>query len=100
MYTANGFVRSEAICAIFLQRARDAKRVYATVLNSKTNSDGYKEDSLMHPSGNAHKLLLDECYQECGADKNLLEYFEAHGTGTKVSSLQGQTKASFSLAIH
>jgi fatty acid synthase len=95
MYTANGFVRSEAICAIFLQRAYSAKRVYATILNAKTNSDGYKEDGFMCPSGDMHKLLLDECYQECGASKNLLQYFEAHGTGTKVSSVEGQTMVYF-----
>jgi fatty acid synthase len=95
MYTANGYVRSEGICVIFLQRVCDAKRVYASVLNARCNSDGYKEEDILHPSGNAHKLLLDECYQECGANKNLLEYFETHGTGTKVSSIEGQTKASF-----
>jgi fatty acid synthase len=87
MYTANGYVRSEAICAIFLQRACDAKRVYATILNAKSNNDSYKEEGILHPSANTHKLLLDECYQECGADKNLLEYFEAHSTGTRVSSV-------------
>jgi fatty acid synthase len=100
MYTADGYVRSEAICAIFLQRARDAKCVYATVLNSRSNSDGCKEEGILHPSGNTHKLLLDECYQECGADKNLLQYCEAHGTGTTVSSIEGQTKAPFCLEIH
>jgi hypothetical protein len=84
---------------MFLQRAQDAKRVYATVLNAKTKCDGFKEEGIMHPSGSMHRLLLDECYQECGASKNLLEYFEAHGTGTKVSSVEGQTKNSFSLAI-
>jgi fatty acid synthase len=62
--------------------------VYATVLNAKSNSDGYKEDGFVHPSGDVHKLLLDECYQECGSDFNLLEYFEAHGTGTKVNSTE------------
>jgi fatty acid synthase len=85
MYTANGFVRSEAICAMFLQRARDAKRVYATVLNAKTKCDGFKEEGILHPCGDMHRLLLEECYQECSADCSSLEYFEAHGTGTKVS---------------
>jgi hypothetical protein len=32
-----------------------------------------------------HKMLLEQCYEECGADINLMEYSEAHGTGTKVS---------------
>jgi fatty acid synthase len=70
---------------MFLQRAHDAKRVYATVLNAKTTCDGFKEEGIMHPSGDMHRWLLKECYQECGADISSLEYIEAHGTGTKVS---------------
>jgi fatty acid synthase len=93
-------VRSEAICAIFLQKAHDAKRVYATVLNARSNNDGFKEEGIIHPSGDVHKLLLDESYHECGASKKLLGYFEGHGTGTKVSSVEGQTDTYFSLAIH
>lgn len=37
---ATGYTRSEAVCMIFLQKARDAKRIYSTVLYSKTNCDG------------------------------------------------------------
>lgn len=37
---ATGYTRSEAICMIFLQKARDSKRVYSTVLYSKANCDG------------------------------------------------------------
>lgn len=37
---ATGYTRSEAICVIFLQKAKDAKRIYSTVLYSKTNCDG------------------------------------------------------------
>jgi hypothetical protein len=43
MYTAaNGYVQSQAISAVFLQRACDA-----TVLNAKDNSDGCKEEGLI-----------------------------------------------------
>ena len=82
-------MRSEAICVVFLQKACDAKRVYATVVNAKTNADGYKNVGMLHPSGEMHKVLLEQCYHECGADTNLLEYVEAHGTGTKVCFVQG-----------
>jgi fatty acid synthase len=69
---------------MFLQKARDAKRVYATVLNAKTNIDGFKDMGICHPSADMHKILLEKCYHEIGADTNLLEYVEAHGTGTRV----------------
>lgn len=42
--SGNGYVRSEAIVSIFLQKHKDSKRVYAQVIHSKTNTDGAKED--------------------------------------------------------
>ncbi|CAH1641072.1 unnamed protein product [Spodoptera littoralis] len=41
--SANGYVRSEAIVIIFLQKAKDSRRVYARVVHGNTNCDGYKE---------------------------------------------------------
>jgi fatty acid synthase len=40
--SGNGYVRSEAVVAVYLQRAPQAKRIYATVLHSKNNTDGNK----------------------------------------------------------
>jgi fatty acid synthase len=77
---------------MFLQKARDAKRVYATVVHTKTNNDGFKEQGITYPSGYMHKVLLEQCYQERGIDITALEYFEAHGTGTKVCFIQSQNK--------
>lgn len=37
---ATGYTRSEAVCIVFLQKAKDAKRIYSTVVYSKTNCDG------------------------------------------------------------
>lgn len=52
--SADGFVRSETVSCIFLQRRSLAKRVYATVMHAKTNTDGFKVSlrllaSLYHP---------------------------------------------------
>ena len=44
LYTADGYCRSEGIVAVYLQKKESAKRIYATVVHSKTNSDGYKEE--------------------------------------------------------
>jgi fatty acid synthase len=40
--SGNGYCRSEAVVAIFLQKTSDAKRIYATLVHSKNNSDGNK----------------------------------------------------------
>ncbi|XP_046963779.1 fatty acid synthase-like [Vanessa cardui] len=81
---ANGYVRSEAIAACFLQKAKDSRRVYAQVLHAKTNCDGYKEQGITYPAGDIQKLLLSEFYEECSIPPSTLEFVEAHGTGTRV----------------
>jgi len=35
--------------AVYLQKKESAKRVYATVVHSKSNSDGYKEGTCVAP---------------------------------------------------
>ncbi|KAG7203862.1 hypothetical protein KM043_017916 [Ampulex compressa] len=81
---ASGYARSEAISFIFLQRAKDAKRVYATVVHAKTNSDGFKEQGITFPSSKMQGVLFEDFYAECGISPTVLSYLEAHGTGTKV----------------
>ncbi|OXU25389.1 hypothetical protein TSAR_001850 [Trichomalopsis sarcophagae] len=82
--TANGYVRSEAVSVVFLQKAKDAKRVYATLVHGKTNCDGFKEQGITFPSSHMQSILLDEFYQECGVPRSKVDYVEAHGTGTRV----------------
>lgn len=48
---SSGYVRSDAIATVFLQKAKDAKRVYAQIVYSKTNCDGFKEQGITYPSG-------------------------------------------------
>lgn len=69
---------------IFLQKAKNARRVYATVLNTKCNTDGAKEQGITFPSGNMQNRLIREVYEESKINKFDVVYVEAHGTGTKV----------------
>lgn len=69
---------------VFVQKAKDAKRIYGIVSHAKTNSDGYKEQGITFPSDIAQAKLLRECYEECGIPPTILDFMEAHGTGTKV----------------
>ena len=40
--SGRGYCRSEAVVCVYLQKAQQARRVYATLVHSKTNSDGHK----------------------------------------------------------
>jgi fatty acid synthase len=71
---------------IFLQKASAARRVYATVVNARTNTDGHKEQGVTFPSGQMQKQLIKEVYSEAGINPADVVYVEAHGTGTKVNA--------------
>lgn len=86
--SGNGYVRSEAVVAIYLQKSSDAKRVYATVVNAKTNTDGAKEQGITFPSGACQKKLIQQVYAEANVNPADVAYVEAHGTGTKVGDPQ------------
>ncbi|XP_011160421.1 fatty acid synthase [Solenopsis invicta] len=86
--TANGYTRSEAVAVAYLQKAKNAKRIYAICPHIKLNSDGYKEEGITHPSKHMQSILLTELYDECGIPKSCLDCIETHGTATKVGDLQ------------
>lgn len=43
--SGNGYCHSECAVATYLTKSSEAKRIYAHVVNSKANSDGYKTQS-------------------------------------------------------
>ncbi|XP_013390789.1 fatty acid synthase isoform X1 [Lingula anatina] len=86
--SGNGYCRSEGVVAIYLQKASAAKRIYCTVLHSKTNVDGRKKQGITFPSGEMQKNLLTEIYTEAKVNPSEVSYVECHGTGTKVGDPQ------------
>lgn len=80
--TANGYARAEAVVAIFLQKRSDSRRIYATILNSKTNADGWKPEGVTFPGIDGQAKLLKATYSEIGLDPLEISYIEAHCTGT------------------
>ncbi|CAH1398203.1 unnamed protein product [Nezara viridula] len=86
--SGDGYVRSEAVVSILLQKAKDAKRRYATVVKTGTNCDGRKPEGVTFPSGKAQKELILKVYKEAGINPNDIDYIEAHGTGTKAGDAQ------------
>jgi hypothetical protein len=86
--SADGYARSEAICVVLLQKAKDAKRIYSTLVHGKLNCDGFKEQGITFPSTRMQSVLFKECYLECGVSPAMINYVEAHGTGTRVGDAE------------
>ncbi|XP_061706492.1 fatty acid synthase-like [Cydia pomonella] len=78
-----GYVRSEAVVAVLLQRRRDARRVYCTIRGVGINNDGYKEQGVTYPKGAMQRRLAQETFEEARLQPQNVVYVEAHGTGTK-----------------
>lgn len=43
LFSGNGYCRSEAVVVVLLTKKSMAKRVYATIVNAGSNTDGFKE---------------------------------------------------------
>ncbi|XP_070388897.1 fatty acid synthase-like [Dermacentor albipictus] len=81
---ADGYTRSETVGAIFLQRAKQARRIYSKIIGVKANADGFKKEGISVPSQTVQGKLLREVYAEANVDPRRVLYLEAHGTGTTV----------------
>ena len=78
---ADGFARAEGVCAVFLQKCKDAKRVYATVVHTKVNCDGFKAGGINYPSADMQAQMMQELYSEIDIPVGQVRYIETHGTG-------------------
>ncbi|XP_050531344.1 fatty acid synthase-like [Daktulosphaira vitifoliae] len=85
---ANGYVRSEAIVALYIRKSKDAKRIYATVVGSYTNTDGFKTQGATYPSRFVQSELIRATYARANLKPTDVHYVEAHGTGTGVGDKQ------------
>ncbi|PSN47327.1 hypothetical protein C0J52_04406 [Blattella germanica] len=81
--SSDGYARSEGVVAMFLQRARDARRIYATVVNAEFDAFGNRDIGYTTPYGAPLANLMKHFYDSCGIDPNDIDYLEAEGLGTK-----------------
>jgi acyl transferase domain-containing protein/NADP-dependent 3-hydroxy acid dehydrogenase YdfG/acyl carrier protein len=85
---AAGYVRSEGVAAVVLERVDRAREhrhtVRATILDSAVNADGRGSGQLATPSSEAQAELLETVWSRSEVGPGSVPYVEAHGTGTRV----------------
>ncbi|KAF5296382.1 hypothetical protein FQA39_LY12501 [Lamprigera yunnana] len=79
---ANGFVRSEAVSVLFLQKEKLSRRIYAKVLHIKSATGCDVDVSFGCPSSEKQEELMSDVYLEYGVDLNDIVLMEGHGAGT------------------
>jgi acyl transferase domain-containing protein/acyl carrier protein len=86
--SVNGYVRSEGAAMILLKplaRAiADGDPIYAVIRGSAVNNDGRSSGMLVAPSREAQEAVLRRACKDAAIDPGVIDYIEAHGTGTPV----------------
>ncbi|GKT61260.1 polyketide synthase [Colletotrichum tofieldiae] len=85
---ADGFVRGEAVLAVYVKRLRDAVRdgdpIRSVVLATASNSSG-KSSTMTAPNSVAQESLIRRAHELAGIkDYSRTAMMECHGTGTPV----------------
>lgn len=82
---ADGYARSEGGGVLILKRVDDARRdgdqILAVIAGSAVNHDG-RSNGLLAPNPDAQAAVLRKAYKDAGIDPRIVDYIEAHGTGT------------------
>ena len=84
---ADGYVRGEGAGIVVLKpltRAlADGDPIYAVIRGSATNQDG-QTNGLMAPSRLSQEAVLAEAYRRADLSPGVVDYVEAHGSGTSL----------------
>lgn len=83
-FTADGYARSEAVSVMLLQRARDARRCHATIVNVMNRSMTRSNNLYFEPNQDSWKELFEKFYAECNIDPKEVVYLESDGTAIPV----------------
>ncbi|KAI1079846.1 putative polyketide synthase [Whalleya microplaca] len=82
-----GYARGEGVTVVVLKRKSDAERmgdhISAVVCATGAGHDGTKS-GLTLPNGDSQADLISQTLKKAGLTPSDVDYFEAHGTGTKV----------------
>ncbi|XP_043468900.1 fatty acid synthase-like [Leptopilina heterotoma] len=81
---ADGYTRSEGNVVFFLQKAKDAKRIYAELKNVSSSFASATENHLLfYPNYDSQAQLMKFTLKDCGLSGRDISYVEADGSGIK-----------------
>ena len=81
---ADGYALSESTVAIFLQKARNAKRIYAEVVNVKSkHGPSTAVNSILFPNSDFQAAVMKQVLDESGLSPKDVSFIEANGLGIK-----------------
>jgi acyl transferase domain-containing protein/enoyl-CoA hydratase/carnithine racemase/acyl carrier protein/NAD(P)-dependent dehydrogenase (short-subunit alcohol dehydrogenase family) len=85
--SADGFVPAEGVGVIVLkgeaQALADGDRIHGVIAAVAVNQDG-TSNGIVAPNGSAQEALIAGLYASAGLDPAGIQYYEAHGTGTRL----------------
>ncbi|KAJ8961709.1 hypothetical protein NQ318_021309 [Aromia moschata] len=80
---AKGYARSDGVVVMYIQKASEARRCYASVLNVATRFDGNREGDFCTIDVPNMVEFLEDFYQETPVKPEEVEFVEAYGCALK-----------------
>jgi len=82
----DGYGRGEGAGIVYLKRLSEAEadgdKIYAVIKHTGVNQDG-RTPGITLPNPESQRVLIERVYKEAGITPADVQYFEAHGTGTR-----------------
>lgn len=77
-------MRSSGIVVLYLQKARDAKRSYGSILHIDSKFNGTTRGGFSDVETEKMSQFLENFYETCSVKPKEISYVEASGIGIKV----------------
>lgn len=70
---------------MYLQLAKDAKRVYASAVDVRANNEGFRLEGAIYPSNGQQIELFKEVLERAKIDPDDVDYMESSACGYQVT---------------
>ncbi|CAG9823792.1 unnamed protein product [Phaedon cochleariae] len=80
---ATGYARSEGVVVLYIQRASEARRHYASIIHIATRFDGNREGDLLTVDSGNMVEFLEEFYEKSPVKPEQIEFVETYGCALK-----------------
>lgn len=82
--TGLGTARSDAVVVVYMQLAKNAKRVYATAVTARTNNEGFRLEGSIYPTNGQQIELFKEVLDLANVNPDDVDYIESSACGDQV----------------